>query len=113
MSRRNQPNQPVSRDGVQSRLRLVTRVAVLAATGATVAIGVVVAHDHPGASVRKSTSSGSGSTSVSNATGGGTTSSSTGNGGNSGNTGITGNTGSSAPSASTSTPTVTSGGSSS
>ena len=33
-----------------SRLRVVTRGVIVAATGATVAMGIVVSHDHPGAS---------------------------------------------------------------
>ena len=65
MSAPDQPNTPESRDKARSRLRTLTRAAVFAATGATAVIGIVVAHEHPGADTRDggttaSTSSGSG-----------------------------------------------------
>jgi hypothetical protein len=43
-------NSPETRGRVEARLRRLTRAAVLLATGAAVAIGVVVAKEHPGAS---------------------------------------------------------------
>jgi len=43
-------NSPEARGRVDGRIRRLTRVAALLATGATVAIGVVVAKEHPGAS---------------------------------------------------------------
>ena len=46
---RASPAHPQTGRGPRSRLRTLTRAAVVAAAGATVAIGVVVAHDHPGA----------------------------------------------------------------
>jgi len=105
-----QPHTPESRDKARARLRTLTRGAVLAATGATVAIGIAVSHDHAGkaSGSARSGSSGAGSTGT-NVAGGGSSSL-----GNTGTTGNTGNTGSvsTAPSASSSTPTVTSGGSS-
>ena len=126
MSPTDEPNTPESRDKATSRLRTLTRGAVFAAAGATVVIGVVVSRDHPGSgstgkvTTTTGSSSGSGSTSgASTTTGGssgtsGSSSSGTTGTGNTGTTGTTGNTGtsSSTPSASQSTPTVTSGGSS-
>ncbi len=94
------------RDQGKARLRTLTNVALLATTGATVGFGIVVAHEHPGSSATGKSSSASTS---------GTTASS-GSTGSTGNTGSvsTGNTGSSssAPSISSSTPSVTSGGTS-
>ncbi|HWF15697.1 MAG TPA: hypothetical protein VG244_05905 [Acidimicrobiales bacterium] len=112
MSLPDQPNSPATREKVQGRLRHVTRAAVLAAAGATVGIGIVVAHDHPGAS-GAGTSASNGSHSATTNTGDGSTSN-TGEGSTSANTGSTGNTGgfSTAPSSSSSTPAVTSGGTS-
>ena len=91
MTTLGQPHTPESRDKARARLRTLTRGAVLAATGATVAIGIVVSHDNSGKAPgsARSGSSGSGSTST-NVAGGGSSSS-----GNSGNSGNTGNTGSS------------------
>ena len=43
-------NSPETRWRANARLRRVTRAAALLATGATIAIGVVVAKEHPGAS---------------------------------------------------------------
>jgi len=116
MTRDEEAFTPQSRAKARSRLRTLTRGAVLAATGATAVIGVVVAHDHSGASTSlrtgsdSSTSSSGGATS-SSSTG---TSASTGNTGTSGSTGNTGNLGtsSSTPSRSSSTPNVVSGGTS-
>ena len=115
MSHPDEPNAPQRREQVQGRLRHVTRAAVLAAVGATAGIGIVVAHDHPGASGSAATtdgSSGSGTATTDNTGEGSTTN--TGAGATSSNTGSTGNTGgfSTAPSASTTRPTVTSGGTS-
>ena len=69
MSTIGQPHTPLSREKASTRLRNLTRGAVLAATGATVAIGIVVSHGHSGSSsTGKSTgtpatvTSGSGST---------------------------------------------------
>jgi thiamine biosynthesis lipoprotein len=44
-----QPRTPADRDRAKVRLRVLTRSVIVAATGATVAIGIVVAQDHPGA----------------------------------------------------------------
>jgi hypothetical protein len=100
-------------------VRFLTRAAALLATGATVAIGIVVAHDHPGASSLHRGANTSGSTAGSGTSTGGSASNgtsgntgNTGNSDNSGNTGNTGNSGSYAPAPSSSTPTVNSGGSS-
>ena len=106
MSTNSPPNRqhtPESRCGAQSRLRTLTTGAILAATGATVVIGVAVAREHPGSASTSNVTSGASSPS-SGSTGSGTT------------TGSTGNTGTSTttttPTASSSTPSVTSGGSS-
>jgi hypothetical protein len=48
-------NSPETRGRADARLRRLTRVAALLATGATVAIGVVVAKEHPGASATSPT----------------------------------------------------------
>lgn len=54
---------PADRDRARAWLRTLTRGTVVAATGATVAIGVVVSRDHPGASAGSAgTSSGVAST---------------------------------------------------
>ncbi len=45
-----QTSTPADRERAKARLRTLTRGAVVAAAGATVALGVVVAHDRPGAS---------------------------------------------------------------
>ena len=117
MSPRFHPDTPGNRESVQARVRHLTRAAIFAAAGATVAIGVVVAHEHPGASaVRKGTTTSGSKTGTGSATGGSSssdTSGTTGSTGDTGTTGTTGNTGSSAPSSSSSTPVVTSGGTSS
>jgi hypothetical protein len=112
MSAPAQPSTPAERDRAKARLRGVTRGAIVAATGATVAMGIVVSHDHPGASAvaAKATTSASSTGSASSDTSGSSTTTRT-----------TGNSGtSSASSSSTSTPTtssaspaVTSGGTSS
>jgi hypothetical protein len=111
-----QPNTPESRYRARSRLRRLTSGALVAATGATVAIGVVISHDHPGKAAASTGSGSSGSGATGSTVGGGTSSSSSnsGNSGSSGTTGNTGNTGSSSssPSTTTLTPTVTSGGTS-
>jgi hypothetical protein len=118
MAHPNQSNAPGSRERGQGRVRLLTRAAALLATGATVAIGIVVAHDHPGASSLHPGANTSGSTAGTGTSTGGSssdgTSGNTGNTGNSGdtdNSGNTGSSGSSAPTPSSSTPTVNSGGS--
>jgi hypothetical protein len=102
MSRPSQPHTPESRGRAQTRLGIVTRVAVLAATGITVVIGVVAAHEHPGSSSTRnaggSTSSGTGGSGSSSISKGSSSSSGVGN--------------SSTPSTGSSTPSVTSGGSS-
>ena len=110
MSAQKDPNAGASRDQARARLRNLTRVALFATTGATVGIGIVVAHEHPGksaASTKTTTQSTRGDT--------GTTGSS-GNTGNSGSssTGNTGNSGSSSfsPGTTSQKPSVTSGGSS-
>ena len=95
-------NTPHNRDKTQSRLRILTRVAVISATGGAAAIGIAVAHAHPGA----------GNTTAHSVTpsrpGGATTSSSS----SSATSGTTGNTGGSSPTTTTTTPVVTSGGTS-
>ena len=109
MSPPNQQSTPPTRERGQARVRQLTRGAALLATGATVAIGIVVAHDHPGASGVRRGATGAGSSAGTGASTGASTSS--GNTDNSGISGNTGNSGSSAPTSSSSTPTVTSGGS--
>ena len=54
---RPRPAQHTRREGAEptSRVRALTRAAIIAASGATVAIGVVVAHDHPGAGATRPT----------------------------------------------------------
>jgi hypothetical protein len=115
VSHSEQPSAPQSREKIQGRLRNVTRAAVLAAAGATVGIGIVAAHDHPGASsAGTSTGTSQGSNSATTNDSSQSSTSNTGEGSSSSNTGSTGNTGSvsTAPSSSTATPTVTSGGTS-
>ncbi|HUE08930.1 MAG TPA: hypothetical protein VMP41_15985 [Acidimicrobiales bacterium] len=107
MSTQKDPNAGASRDQARARLRTVTSAALLATTGATVGIAIVVAHEHPGKSAATTTSGQS--------TGG--TTGATGSSGNTGDTGgSTGNTGNSggssfSPSISSQSPSVTSGGS--
>ncbi len=55
MSSTPQSNSPETRRHTDARLRRLTRAAALAATGATIAIGVVVAKEHPGASTPSKT----------------------------------------------------------
>jgi hypothetical protein len=115
VSHSEQPSSPENREKVQGRLRNVTRAAVLVAAGATVGIGIVAAHDHPGASgAGKSTDTSKGSSTATTNDTGQSSTSNTGDGSDSSDTGSTGNTGSvsTAPSSSTATPTVTSGGTS-
>jgi hypothetical protein len=50
MSSKPQFNSPETRQLADARLRRLTRTAALVATGAAIAIGVVVAKEHPGAS---------------------------------------------------------------
>jgi hypothetical protein len=113
MSPQNEQSAGAGREQGRARLRTLTRVALLATTGATVGIGIVIAHEHPGSSgaTAKGGSSGSSGTTASSGSTG-----STGTTGSTGNTGSssTGNTGSSssAPSSSSSRPSVTSGGTS-
>jgi len=112
-----QPNTPENREKANARVRALTRAAIIAASGATVFVGVVVARDHPGAAASHDGSAG---TSASGKTTGGSSSSadsgSVGDGFSTGSTGSTGNTGSTgsspAPSATSSRPSVTSGGTS-
>lgn len=108
MSAQRVPNAGASRDRARVRLHTLTNAALLAATGATVGIAVVVAHEHPGKSAAGTTTSGqstAGST--------GTTGSSDDTDDSGSSTGNTGNSGSSSfsPSISSRTPSVTSGGS--
>lgn len=112
MSSPKDPSAGASRDRARARLRKLTSAALFATTGATVAIGIVVAHEHPGKSATSTTTS-------DHSTGGSTTSSSgstdnTGSSGESGSSGNTGNSGASSfsPSISSRTPSVTSGGTS-
>ena len=55
MSPTPQSNSPATRQHADARLRRLTRAAALVATGATIAIGVVVAKEHPGASAPSKT----------------------------------------------------------
>ena len=113
MSAQNDPTAGASRDRARARLHNVTRIALFASAGATVGIGIVVAHEHPGKSAASNTTSGqstggsTGTTGSSGSTGG------TGNTGSS-STGNTGNSGASSfsPSISSQRPSVTSGGTS-
>ena len=109
MSAQRDPNAGASRDQARARLRTLTSSALLAATGATVGIAIVVAHEHPGKSAAGATTSGQSTGGTAGTTG------TTGNTGNSGSssTGDTGNSGAStsSPSISSQTPSVTSGGS--
>jgi len=109
MSAQRNPNTPTGRDQARARLGNLTRIALLASAGATVGIGIVVAHEHPGKSAAGATTSG-GSTEGTVGTAG-----STGDTGDSGtvSSGNTGNSGASSlsPSISSQRPSVTSGGS--
>ncbi|HEY1650948.1 MAG TPA: hypothetical protein VGG09_03615 [Acidimicrobiales bacterium] len=117
MPRPSESSTPAGRERVRRRLRNLTRVAILATAGATAGIGVVVAHDDPGSSSTDKGTSGQSTSGTTTTTIDGSSSSSTGTTGNTGTTsdGDSGNTGgfSTAPSASSSSPTVTSGGTSS
>ncbi len=68
MSAPVQPSTPADRERAKSRLRTLTRGAIVAAAGATAALGIVVAHDRPGASAGPTTA-GSGSTSSTSSNG--------------------------------------------
>jgi hypothetical protein len=105
-----QASTPAARERARSRLRFLTRGAIVTATGATVAIGIVVAHDRPGAGATRTTTTNT----PSSTSGGSSSSAGTSDSGDSGTTGTTGNTGTStsAPTATSSRPTVTSGGTS-
>jgi hypothetical protein len=108
MSANKDRNAGASRDQARARLRTLTNAALLATTGATVGIAVVVAHEHPGKSAAGTSTSGRSTvanTGSSGASGddGNTGTSSTANTGNSGS--------SSSPSVSSQSPAVTSGGS--
>jgi hypothetical protein len=112
MSTQRDPNSVAGRDHARARLGNLTRVALLATAGATVGIGIVVAHEHPGKSAAGTTASGrssAGSGSSSNTGDTGTSSSA-----DTGSSGDTGNTGASSfsPSISSQRPSVTSGGTS-
>lgn len=109
MSAHRDPNAVTRRDQARARLRTLTNASLLAATGATVGIAVVVAHEHPGKSAASTTTSGQSTAGSTGTTG---ESDDTGNSGSSA-TGNTGNSGSSSfsPSISSRTPSVTSGGS--
>lgn len=115
MSISSQPSTPERRERATSRLRFLTRGAVVAATGATVAMGFVVAHEQPGGSATRTTTTtspgGGSSTSGTSDSGDSGTAGTT---GTTGTTGDTGNTGTSTtqPTATDSRPTVTSGGTS-
>lgn len=106
MSAQRVPNAGARRDHARARLRTLTNATLLTATGATVGIAVVVAHEHPGKSAASTTTSGQSSDGASGTTGSSddTGSSSTGNTGNSGSSSYS-------PSISSQTPSVTSGGS--
>jgi hypothetical protein len=108
MSAHKDRNAGASRDQTRARLRTLTNAALLATTGATVGIAVVVAHEHPGKSAASTSSSGRSSVANTGSTGG----SGDGNTGTS-STANSGNSGSSfSPSISSQSPSVTSGGSS-
>jgi hypothetical protein len=114
MPDQNDQNPGASRDQARARLRKLTSVALFAATGATVGIAVVVAHEHSGTSAAGTTTSGHATGGTTGTTGSSGSTGSTGNTGSAtGNTGNTGSSGasSSSPSTSSQTPAVTSGGS--
>jgi cytoskeletal protein RodZ len=50
-----QPSTPRERDKARARLRLLTRGVIVTATGATVAVGILVAHDRPGSTATRDT----------------------------------------------------------
>jgi hypothetical protein len=110
MSAQRVPNAGARRDHARARLRTLTNASLLAATGATVGIAVVVAHEHPGKSAASTSTSGQSTAGSTGTTG---SSDDTGNSGSS-TSGNTGNSGSSSfsPSVSSQSPSVTSGGSS-
>ncbi len=112
MSAQTNSNPGAIRDKARVRLRTLTNAALLAATGATVGIGIVVAQEHPGKSASGSTTSG-GSTGSTAGTGTTGSSGNTGDDTGSSSSGNTGNSGASSfsPSSSSQTPSVTSGGS--
>ena len=86
MSAPAQPSTPAERDRAKARLRVVTRGAIVAATGATVAMGIVVSHDHPGASAvgtKAAASTSSNGSASSDTSGSGTTTTTAGTSGTS------------------------------
>jgi cytoskeletal protein RodZ len=89
-----QPSTPRERDKAKARLRFLTRGAIVTATGATVAVGILVAHDRPASTATRNTADSTTSSkgSVSSTTGSSSSSSS-----------------SSTPTTTTSSPAVTSG----
>jgi hypothetical protein len=103
-----QPITPADRDRAQSRLRMLTRGAIIAATGATVALGVVVAHDRPGSGAVKATV-GTGTSSSTTTTSGSSDAGTTGTTGNTGTDSTTTTTTTTAPTRTSSSATVTSG----
>ncbi len=112
MSAPAQPSTPAERDRAKARLRIVTRGAIVAATGATVAMGIVVSHDHPGAAAlgtKAATTTSSNGSASSDASGSGTTTTTAGTSG----TSSASSSSTSTPTTSSSSPTVTSGGTSS
>ncbi len=106
MSASHMPNAPRERERTTSRLRWLSRGAVFAATGATVVIGVVVAHEHSGAG-----SAGTAGTNGSTDSGSVTTTTVAGSAPTTNNSG-TSSGDSSAPTITNATPSVTSGGTS-
>jgi hypothetical protein len=104
----SEPSTPQTREKAQSKVRHLTRGAVIAAAGLTALIGVVVAEEHPGSgSAPKGSGTSSPTTNGESSNTGGSGSGST------ADTTTTTTSGSSAPTSTSSRPTVTSGGTSS
>ena len=123
MKHPNEHNTPAARRRADARVRLLTRAAVLAATGATALIGVVIAKEHPGVSAASDATRSGGSSTSGTSTSTSTTSTSTTTTGSSGTSDTqatttpttskpTTTTTTSHPTTTTTQPVVTSGGTS-
>jgi hypothetical protein len=110
MSRPDSYPTPSGRQQAWSRVRTLTRASVLAATGLTALIGVVIAKEHAGSSSNTAAAGNSGGSTGATTTTVPPTSESD-DSGNTGNSGST-SSGTAAPSITFSRPSVTSGGSS-
>ena len=106
MAESAQPSTPADRDRARWRLRTLTRGTIIAAAGATVVMGVVVAHDRPGTASATSTKTQS---SPAGTTGDSADAGTTGESGTASSSSSQSTTSTTAPTRSSSSATVTSG----